>query len=222
MNYDSYSKLPDPLNQLEFNDYFEKYKSGDENARKIIIWHSMKYVIYHAKKYSNTFYEEEELIAIGVIGLIKSVDTFDISKKIEFVTYSSRCISNEILLYLRRQQCYNKDISLDTTLYIDKNGNEMKMEDTLYDENVDIVTDYENKETYVNIRKIVESLPKRDKEIVILYFGFVDDTPLTQKQIADILNISESYVSKLLKKILIKLRAQLSAIGIMEASLRGI
>ena len=212
-------KLPDPLSQSELYSYFEKMKSGDTKAREIIIKHNIKLVFNQVmKRFYNIPYEKKELVSIGLIGLIKSVDTFDTSKKLQFATYSTRCIDNEILMFLRKGKKYINDDSLDRPLNTDKDGNELSIEDTLSDENSDFVSDYEQKETFIIIRQLVEELPERDKEIITLHFGFINDKPLTQKEIADKLDISQSYVSRLITKILKRIKQQLRERGIVESS----
>lgn len=222
MNYDDLfidSKLPEPLTQAEIFNYFEKYKSGDTSAREIIIGRNIRLVLNQVlKRFSNAPYDKKELVSIGLIGLVKSVDTFDTSKKLQFSTYAIRCIDNEILMFMRKGKKYVNDSSLDDTLRTDKDGSELKLEDILYDEDSDFILDYEEKESHSIIRRLVAELPERDKEIIVLHFGFIDDKPLTQKEIANKLNLSQSYVSRLITKIVKRIGIQLQEQGIIETT----
>lgn len=194
------SNLPAPLTRDQICEYFKKYQLGDESAKDIIS-HNIRLVIYQAKKFINTDYDMEDLVSIGIMGLIKSIDTFDLSKNIKFITYASRCINNEILMFLRKNKKHLSVKSLEAPITTDYDGNELKIEDVLKDDNLDFVSDYENTETSAIIRRIVEELPNREKEIIMLHFGFYDDKIYTQKQIAEKLNISQSYISRLISKI---------------------
>lgn len=212
MNYNDMfvdSNLPSPLTKDQIYEYFNKYQLGDESAKNIIISHNIRLVIYIAKRFINTSYDMEELVSIGLIGLLKSVDTFDLSKNIEFATYASRCINNEILMFLKKNKRHLSNKSLEDPVITDYDGNALKIEDILNDDNSDFVSDYENTETYEIIRKIVEELPDGEKEIIMLRFGFYDDKIYTQKQIAEKLNISQSYISRLISKIVKKIGKKL-------------
>jgi len=222
------SKLPEPLTETEIYYYFEKYKFGDTSARDTIINCNIKLVLNEVlKKFDNTLYEKSELISIGLIGLIKSVDTFDTSKKFKFSTYAIRCIDNEIIIFIRKGKKNVYACSFEDKLAINDNGIELTFKDILYDENSDIALDYEEKEMYSIIRKIVDELPERDKEIITLYFGFNDEKPLKQREIANKLNISRAYVSKLIIKAVEKIKRQLQrqeiieTTGIIESNLKN-
>lgn len=212
MEYDLFveKNMPEPLNQKEICDYFEKYKNGDSNAREILIERNVKLVFHQVtKKFANVPYDKKELVSIGIIGLIKSVDTFDISKNTKFSSYAITCINNEVLMFLRKEKKYINTDSLDRILNIDEKGREVKIGDIIPDEKSDFVSVYENQEVDSIIRNIIEDLPPRDKEIIRLYFGFINDIQLTQRQIASKLNISKSYVSKLVRKIVKQIRFEL-------------
>ncbi len=211
------SKLPQPFSQKELYSYFEKMKAGDPTAREEIITHNIRLVINEVvKKFSETHYEEKELVSIGLIGLIKSVDTFDISKEVQFSPYSKKCIDNEILMFIRKGKKNINDYSLDTPLGNDNKGHELKIEDTLYDENSNFVANYETQEQYRAIRQIVSELKEPDREIIKKYFGFLNDKPMTQQEIADSLEISRSYVCKIIKRNLTKISLQLQKQGLIE------
>lgn len=212
------SKLLRPLKTEEIHDYFEKMKKGDMTAREKIINHNIRLVINEViKKFSNSPYDLKELVSIGLIGLIKSVDTFDTTKGVQFSTYSTRCIDNEILMFLRMGKNSALDKSLDTPISIDKDGSETRLEDILEDATADFVSAYENEITYNGVRKIVYNLSERDREIILLYFGFIDEHLYTQREIADKLKISRPHVSRLIAKILKKIGIQLQRSGLIEA-----
>lgn len=213
------TELPKPLSKKELFEYFEKMKLGDTTAREEIINHNIRLVRNQVlKKFSNTPYDLKELFSVGMIGLIKSVDTFDISKNSQFSTYSTRCIDNEILMFMRKGEKYIHDASLDYTIGNDKKGNELHLEDVLADENSDFVSQYEDNETYKQIRKIVYKLPEREKNIIIKHFGFVDNDPMSQKAIARELGISQSYVSRIVKKVLQKINNELNSQEVINKS----
>lgn len=215
------SKIPKPLKKEEIYDYFEKMKHGDITAREKIINHNIRLVINEViKKFSNSPYELKELVSIGLIGLVKSVDTFDITKGLQFATYSIRCIDNEILMFMRKGKKYINDTSLEQQIGTDKEGKELRIEDTLSDINSDFAKEYEVNESYKVIRKVVDELPERDKNIVIKHFGFKDNNPMTQKEIANELGLSQSYVSKIIKRVLKDISVQLKVLGIIEVTLK--
>ena len=211
MSYD-YEMISDtlkPLSKKEMIDAFIKYQNGDKSARTYLISHNIRLVYYLASKYKSTKYDIEELFSIGQIGLVRAVDTFDLSKEIHFATYASRCIINEILMFLRRNKKYQNDVSLETPLSVDDKGNELSFQDFLSDPDTNIIENYEKGETIEEIRNLVFSLPEREREAIYLYFGFYGDKRYTQKEIAEKLNISQSYVSRLIGRILKKLKKQM-------------
>ncbi len=212
-------KLPKPLSKKEIYSYLEQYKCGNLKAREQVIIHNIRLVLHQVnKKFANTPYDKKELVSIGIVGLIKGVDTFDTDKNFEFATYAIRCIDNEILMFLRKGKKSAFDQSINTPIGIDNDGNEKRIEDILEDEASDFALEYENQITYNEVREIVYSLPDRDREIVLLHFGFVDDHIYTQKEIADKLKISQSYVSRLIGKIVAKIGIQLQKSGVMETA----
>lgn len=211
------NKLPKPLSKPELYSYLKQYKQGDLSAREKVIIHNIRLVLNQvSKKFSDTPYDKKELVSIGIVGLVKSVDTFDIDKNFEFATYAVRCINNEILMFLRKGKKAITDQSIYKPIGIDKNGNEKNLEDILEDNTSDFVSEYEDQITYNEIRKIVYNLPDRDREIILLYFGFVDNHQYTQNEIAEKLQISKSYVSRLLTKIIKKIGIQLQTNGVIE------
>lgn len=213
--------LKEPLKPKEFDCYYRKYKlERDMSARKILIEHNIRLVLKIAAKFSNTSYSPDDLVEVGVIGLIKSVDTFDICKNTKFGTYAARCITNEMLMLLRRDHKHINDVDFDTEICVDPNGKRLTVEDTLYDEKADFVSAYEDKELYIALHRIMEGLPECDQLILKMTYGFPGYPRLKQKEIAAILNISQSYVSRKIKTILNKMRTKLYREGLVETDSR--
>ena len=183
----------------------------DENARKILIEHNLRLVVYIAKKFDNTSVGVEDLISIGTIGLIKSINTFNPGKNIKLATYASRCIENEILMYLRRNHKTRMEVSIDEPLNVDWDGNELLLSDILGTDEDVIYRDMENEAERRILRNAVAKLSERERTIVSLRFGL--DTPdgqeMTQKEVAAYLGISQSYISRLEKKIMKRLKREM-------------
>lgn len=212
------NNLPRPLKKEELYDCFKKMQLGDLKAREKIINHNIRLVIdVVVKKFLNTQYETRDLISIGLIGLIKSVDTFDINKGNYFSSYAIICIRNEILMFLRKRNNI-EEVSLEQTIVMDDNKNDLKIEDVLMDDNSDFMTDYENKKIYESIRNIINALPEKDKNIVIKYFGFYGVEPMSQKDIAIELGISSSYVSRIIKRNVNDIKKELERLECIEIS----
>jgi len=209
--------LPQPFSEEELYVCFQKMNNGDLNARKEIIEHNIRLVINVViKSFSNTPYDKNELVGVGLIGLVKSVDTFDINKKIKFTTYSVTCIKNEILLFLRKNNKHINVCSLEESLY-DESDSDVIYKDILVDSGVDIVLDYENKEVYEIIRQLVSKLPLRYRKIIIMYFGF-NDSPMTQTEISNILGLSQSYICRIINKVIKQLSLELQKLDVIEVS----
>ena len=187
------------------------YRTTGETARKKLIEHNLRLVVYIAKKFDNTGVGVEDLISIGTIGLIKAINTFNPEKNIKLATYASRCIENEILMYLRRNNKTKLEVSIDEPLNVDWDGNELLLSDILgTDEDViyrDIETEVEKK----LLNKAIEHLSGRERTIIELRFGInsKNDNELTQKEVADLLGISQSYISRLEKKIMKRLKKEI-------------
>lgn len=214
-------KLPKPLSKQEVYELLEKIKQGDELAREKLVEHNIRLVLYEVTgRFKSVEYDKKDLVSIGNVGLMKAITTFDTSKKVEFATYATRCIDNEILMFLRKLKKAQNVDSLDRTIIHDKDGNELKIEYTIIDE-TDIVEEYTDNETHQIIRQIVKDLPDRDREIIMLHFGFYNDKTHTQKEIADMMSISRSYVSRLITKIVKKLGQQLQQKGVIELRMEG-
>lgn len=220
MNYDDIfigNNLPKPLEKEELFEYIRKANLGDLEARYKVILHNMRLVLSQVLgKFVNTPYEKKELVSIGTVGLLKAVDTFDITKKIEFATYAIRCIDNEILMFIRKGKRYLEEESFDQPIFYGKDGDEIKLEDTILDEKGDFTKDVEERELLLEVRRQVDMLEGREKEIIKLYFGFYNDKQYSQKEIAELFGISRSFVSRIISKTVNKIREQLQQSGIIE------
>ena len=203
--------LPAPLSDEEEDYLLEKIKSGDDSVRRLLIEHNLRLVVYIAKKFTNTGIDIEDLISIGTIGLIKAVKTFDVNKNIKLATYASRCIENEILMYLRKNNKKRSEISFDDPLNIDWDGNELKLADVMGTDEDIIYKNIEEKVDRSLLKLAMESLTRREKRILILRYGLIKSGETkTQKDVADLLGISQSYISRLEKRIIKKLKKEVA------------
>lgn len=200
--------LPPPLDKEEEALLLEKLPKGDKTARSILIERNLRLVVYIARKFENTGINIEDLISIGTIGLIKAVNTFNPEKKIKLATYASRCIENEILMYLRRNNRLRSEVSFDEPLNIDWDGNELLLSDVLGTDNDIITKDLEASVDRKLLVKALEQLTDREKQIMELRFGLGNKKARTQKDVADMLGISQSYISRLEKRIIKRLRKE--------------
>ncbi|UTR10962.1 RNA polymerase sporulation sigma factor SigE [Evansella sp. LMS18] len=200
--------LPPPLTKEEEADLLERLPNGDEAVRSILIERNLRLVVYIARKFENTGINIEDLISIGTIGLIKAVNTFDPEKKIKLATYASRCIENEILMYLRRNNKIRSEVSFDEPLNIDWDGNELLLSDVLGTEEDIITKGIEDKVDRKLLVKALDTLNDREKQIMELRFGLAGGEEKTQKDVADMLGISQSYISRLEKRIIKRLRKE--------------
>jgi len=200
--------LPPPLSKQEEQELLVLLPKGDKTARAILIERNLRLVVYIARKFENTGINIEDLISIGTIGLIKGVNTFNPEKKIKLATYASRCIENEILMYLRRNNKIKSEISFDEPLNIDWDGNELLLSDVLGTEEDIITKDIEIKVDKSLLRTALSQLNAREKQIMELRFGLVGEEEKTQKDVADMLGISQSYISRLEKKIIRRLKKE--------------
>lgn len=198
----SADKLPEPLSKEDEIKYVELSMNGDISAREKLIEHNLRLVVFLSKKYENTGVDLEDLVSIGTIGLIKGVNTYKLDKNIKLATYASRCVDNEILMFLRKNKRRKTEVSFEDNLSYDAEGNELHLEDILGTEN-DIVTKGIEEE---NDKKIlyqeIEKLNYRDKQIMILRYGLFNNEELTQKDVAKKLGISQSYISRIEKKVI--------------------
>lgn len=199
-------KLPPPLSKEDELAYLIKAKQGDEEARNILIEHNLRLVVFLAKKYENTTYDIEDLVSIGSIGLIKGINTYKIDKNIKLATYASRCISNEILMFLRKNKKRRTEISLEDALNYDNEGNELHLEDILGTEVELVPNEYEKKLSKEILAKEISTLNERDRQIMTLRYGLNNTKEYTQKEVAEMLGISQSYISRIEKKVVRKLK----------------
>ena len=202
----SADKLPEPLSREDELYYVDLASNGDELARSKLIEHNLRLVVFLSKKYENTGVDLEDLVSIGTIGLMKGVKTFSMDKNIKLATYASRCIDNEILMFLRKNKKVKTEISFDESLSFDADGNELHLEDVLGTA-PDLVTkpleDEVNKKLMLDE---IEKLSERDKEIITLRYGLNGRMEKTQKEVAELLGISQSYISRIEKKVIKRLK----------------
>ena len=204
--------LPPPLSREEEAKIMEQLRAGDEEVKQTLIERNLRLVVYIARKFENTGVCVEDLISIGTIGLIKAVNTFCPEKKIKLATYASRCIENEILMYLRKNSNIKSEVSLEEPLNTDWDGNELLLSDVLGSDGDTVGQNLEHEVEHTALKNAVMSLSDREREIMILRFGLMGNREYTQKEVADFLNISQSYISRLEKKILSKLKTELEEI----------
>lgn len=205
--------LPPPLNSEEEKSLLCEFSKGSNDARAVLIERNLRLVVYIAKKFEGSRINIEDLISIGTIGLIKAVNTFNSDKNIKLATYASRCIENEILMFIRRNNKTKSEVSFDEPLNVDWDGNELLLSDILGTEN-DVV--YGHIEEEVNRKLLVYALKKlnsREKQIMEMRFGLISGREMTQKEVADKMGISQSYISRLEKKIITRLRREIKKLG---------
>ena len=201
--------LPEPLSKEEEERYVNMFLNGDMTARDKLIEHNLRLVVFLAKKYENTKIDLEDLVSIGTIGLIKGVNTFQNDKNIKLATYASRCIANEILMYIRKNKRRKTEISLEDALNYDSEGNELHLEDVMGTDSDLVADEYESKEEKILLERELKNLDSRDKEIMIMRYGLYNTKEYTQKEVADKLSISQSYISRIEKKVIKKLKTLL-------------
>ena len=198
--------LPEPLS-VEEEEYYIKLKDeGNVEAKEKLIEHNLRLVVFLAKKYENTGVDLEDLVSIGNIGLIKGINTFTSSKNIKLATYASRCIDNEILMYLRKNKKVKCEVSIDQALSLDGDGNELHLEDVIGTDKDLISKDIEDRDDKALMIKEILSLKPRDREIMVLRYELLGNDEYTQKEVADKLGISQSYISRIEKKVIKKLK----------------
>ncbi|MGN0603694.1 MAG: RNA polymerase sporulation sigma factor SigE [Oscillospiraceae bacterium] len=204
--------LPAPLSREQEEKAFAMLETDETQARQLLITHNLRLVVYIAKKFESTGIGIEDLVSIGTIGLIKAVNTFCPSKNIKLATYASRCIENEILMFLRKSAQYKNELSFDEPLNIDWDGNELLLSDILgTDENI-VNGGIENEAEKSVLLEALERLPEREREIMKMRFGINTGREMTQKEVADTIGISQSYISRLEKRIIKKLKKELESI----------
>ena len=202
--------LPPPLESVEESEAINDLDTeAAEEARSILIEHNLRLVVYIAKKFESTGICVDDLVSIGTIGLIKAVNTFSPEKNIKLATYASRCIENEILMFLRKSSQHRNDISIDEPLNIDWDGNELLLSDILGTDEDTVNSSIEDDAEKAVLRETVASLPQRERIIMEMRFGMKTGKEMTQKEVADVIGISQSYISRLEKKIIKKLKKEL-------------
>lgn len=199
--------LPPPLKKEIEEDLVRRSNTGDIEARNKLIEHNLRLVVFLAKKYDNTMYDLEDLVSIGTIGLIKGIKTYKLDKNIKLATYASRCIDNEILMFLRKNKKRMSEVSFEDSVNLDSEGNELHIEDIFGTEEDLVEKSIECKDDKVLLQEEVKKLDERDKEIIELRYGLSGKKELTQKELAEKLKISQSYISRIEKKVIKKLKS---------------
>lgn len=203
--------LPPPLDKDREFELLLKCKEGDMEARNILIEHNLRLVVFLAKKFDTTGYDLEDLVSIGSLGLIKGIMTYKPDKNIKLATYASRCITNEILMYLRKNKNRKGEVSFEDALNFDAEGNELRLEDIMGTEANVVHDEIETKLSKVKLQECLSDLPERDKEIMTLRYGLNNTEEYTQKEVADMLGISQSYISRIEKKVIKRLQSVMKA-----------
>ena len=201
--------LPPPLKGLQEQEALEKLEHGDEEAKQLLIERNLRLVVFIARRFENTGVNIEDLISIGTIGLIKGINTYRRDRNIKLATYASRCIENEILMYIRKIANQKNEVSLDEPINMDYDGNELLLSDILGTDEDMILRPMEDDVDLQLLRQAVSQLPQREREIVEMRFGLNNRKELTQKEVAEKLKISQSYISRLEKRIMLKLRKEI-------------
>ncbi|MGM9550473.1 MAG: RNA polymerase sporulation sigma factor SigE [Faecousia sp.] len=200
--------LPPPLKGAEEQQTLEALERGDEAAKQRLVEHNLRLVVYIARRFENTGVNLEDLISIGTIGLIKAISTYKLDKKIKLATYASRCIENEILMYIRKTANQKAEISLDEPINMDCDGNELLLSDILGTDEDMILRPLEEDVDICVLRQALRELPDREREIVLMRFGLEGRRELTQKEVAQKMGISQSYISRLEKRIMLRLKKE--------------
>lgn len=202
--------LPHPLSPEEEADLLVKISQGDNEAKDKLVEHNLRLVVFLAKKFESTGLDMEDLVSVGTIGLIKAINSFKADKQIKLATYASRCIENEILMYLRKLSKRKTEVSLDEPLNVDGEGNELLLADVLGTDSDAIYTHVENQVERQLLEEGLSKLSKREQQIIEMRFGLDGEEERTQKEVADMLGISQSYISRLEKKIISRLKREIS------------
>ena len=203
--------LPEPLSSEDEEAFILLKDKGDNHAREMLIEHNLRLAVFLAKKYENTGVDLEDLVSIGSIGLIKGINTFSIGKNIKLATYISRCIDNEILMYLRKNKKIRQEVSIDQALSYDGDGNELHLEDIIGTDKDLVSKNIEEKNDKSLMIKEILNLKPRDRDIMVLRYGLLGNDEFTQKEVAEKLGISQSYISRIEKKVIKKLKCLVSA-----------
>ena len=201
--------LPPPLKGEQERSAIERLEQGDEDAKRLLIERNLRLVVFISRRFENTGINLEDLISIGTIGLIKAIGTYRLEKSIKLATYASRCIENEILMYIRKTAAQKAEVSLDEPINMDYDGNELLLSDILGTDEDMILRPMEDDVDLQLLRQALRELPQREREIVLMRFGLEGRKELTQKEVALKMGISQSYISRLEKRIMLKLRKEL-------------
>ena len=201
--------LPPPLKGEEEQRALAGLETGDENAKSRLIEHNLRLVVFIARRFENTGVNLEDLISIGTIGLIKAIGTYRRDKNIKLATYASRCIENEILMHIRKISCQKTEISLDEPINMDYDGNELLLSDVLGTDENTVTGRLEDEVDLILLRQALGGLPPREREIMVMRYGLEGQKELTQKEVAAALGISQSYISRLEKRIMLRLRREI-------------
>ena len=205
--------LPEKLSQEDEYNMVDKMRIGSDEARNQLIERNLRLVVYTAQKFDNTNVCIEDLISIGTIGLIKAVESFDNSKNIKLATYASRCIENEILMHLRKVAKQKQEVSIFEPLNTDSEGNELCISDVLCGEPDEVSGNLDRQDECSNLNIVLESLSRKEKEIMYMRYGFNGNSEMTQKQVADYFDISQSYISRIEKKMLDKMKVAITKLA---------
>jgi len=200
--------LPPPLKGAQEQAALEALEQGSEDAKQLLVEHNLRLVVYIARRFENTGIHLEDLISIGTIGLIKGISTYRLDKKIKLATYASRCIENEILMYIRKTANQKSEVSLDEPINMDCDGNELLLSDILGTEEDMIFRPLENDVDLCVLRQSLRELPERERELILMRYGLEGRKELTQKEVAQKMGISQSYISRLEKKIMLRLKKE--------------
>ena len=201
--------LPEKLSGDEEIRLVNEMKNGSEEARNQLIERNLRLVVYTAQKFDNTNVNMEDLVSIGTIGLIKAVSSFSLDKNIKMATYASRCIENEILMHLRKSSKQKREISLDEPINTDSEGNELCIADTLSGDPDEVSKNMDKKDERSNLIEVLNGLTKKEKDIMVMRYGLNGKSEMTQKEVADYFSISQSYISRIEKKILDKMKTEI-------------
>ncbi len=199
--------LPPPLDKKRELELLLACQNGDMEARNVLIEHNLRLVVFLAKKFDSTGYDLEDLVSIGSLGLIKGIMTYKVDKNIKLATYASRCITNEILMYIRKNKNRKGEVSFEDALNYDSEGNELHLEDIMGTEPDVVHDEIESKLARTALLECLEEFPERDREIMTMRYGLFNTEEYTQKEVADILGISQSYISRIEKKVIKKLKS---------------
>jgi len=201
--------LPEKLSSTDEINLVNEMKNGSEEARNQLIERNLRLVVYTAQKFDNTNVSMEDLVSIGTIGLIKAVSSFSLDKNIKMATYASRCIENEILMHLRKSQKQKREVSLDEPINTDSEGNELCIADTISGDPDEVSKNIDKKDEKSNLIEVLNNLTKKEKDIMIMRYGLNGKNEMTQKEVADYFSISQSYISRIEKKILDKMKNEI-------------